>query len=661
MRARTREKGARLDLEALENRIVPTSASLTNGVLTVIGDMTDVSIQISQSNSQIAVSGTGQSFASSQVKMIAVEAGDGNDSVTIASSVTAESWIFAGRGNNVIQGGGGKNHIYGGSGNDTIVGGSAQDVIFAGAGHATITAPPGAQVYNGPAYQSDTISAIGQEIVDFTNQLRAQNGLPALTVSGQLTAAADIQANNEVTVGMMAHLLMGVPEPSVEARAEVVGYNYSALGENLTTGAPDVNAVMQSWINSPAHKANLLNPLYTQIGVSVAYAPNGVGYVVQDFGMPAGNEPTGPPTASPQPPSLTPTPTPTPTPPPVTTPPVSAPPVTTPPTTPPVTGSPTAPVQSPPTAQGFSGGANFNGQIYAVGSDAGSPTKVSVYNSATGVLRFVLTPYDSSFIGGARVAVGDVTGNSVPDVIVAPGPGMQPEIKVYDGVTGQQIADFLAYDWRFGGGVYVAAGDLTGSGRDEIITGAGEGGGPHVKVFDGTGTNTLMSFFAYNPLFRGGVRVAAGDVLGSGHADIITGAGPGGGPHVEVFDGQSGALLDSFFAYDPNFTGGIYVAAGDVAGTGRASIITGAGAGGGPHVKVFDGVSLATLASFMATDPSFSGGVRVGAIASTSTGPANIVTSFGNGDPQVQLLSGSGSLLGNFMANDPNGTGAFVA
>ena len=57
-------------------------------------------------------------------------------------------------------------------------------------------------------------------------------------------------------------------------------------------------------------------------------------------------------------------------------------------------------------------------------------------------------------------------------------------------------------------------------------------------------------------------RVAAGDINGDGKADIIAGAGPGGGPNVTVFSGVDGSPIDAFFAYDPHFTGGLYVAAG---------------------------------------------------------------------------------------------------
>ena len=58
----------------------------------------------------------------------------------------------------------------------------------------------------------------------------------------------------------------------------------------------------------------------------------------------------------------------------------------------------------------------------------------------------------------------------------------------------------------------------------------------------------------------GAVRVAATDFTGSGKASVITVHGPGGTPDVDILDGLSGQLLDRFFAYDPNFSGGLYLA-----------------------------------------------------------------------------------------------------
>ncbi len=69
----------------------------------------------------------------------------------------------------------------------------------------------------------------------------------------------------------------------------------------------------------------------------------------------------------------------------------------------------------------------------------------------------------------------------------------------------------------------------------------------------------VASFFAYDPAFSGGVTVAAADLTGDGVAEIITGAGPGGGPHVRAFNLAGGTPIEltSFFAYDPAFSGGV--------------------------------------------------------------------------------------------------------
>jgi len=68
------------------------------------------------------------------------------------------------------------------------------------------------------------------------------------------------------------------------------------------------------------------------------------------------------------------------------------------------------------------------------------------------------------------------------------------------------------------------------------VVGIGSSGAPLVEVYDGGADSPQTSFLAYDPGFTGGVRVAAGDLNGDGLPDIITGAGPGGAPIVEVFD-----------------------------------------------------------------------------------------------------------------------------
>ena len=91
----------------------------------------------------------------------------------------------------------------------------------------------------------------------------------------------------------------------------------------------------------------------------------------------------------------------------------------------------------------------------------------------------------------------------------------------------------------------------------DIVVGAGPGGGPHVRVC-ATGLGYGQEgFFAYNPGFGGGVRVAATDLTGDGYVDIITAPGPGGGPHVRVLLTPTGSR--EFFAFDPAFLGGVFV------------------------------------------------------------------------------------------------------
>jgi hypothetical protein len=131
-----------------------------------------------------------------------------------------------------------------------------------------------------------------------------------------------------------------------------------------------------------------------------------------------------------------------------------------------------------------------------------------------------------------------------PVIAVGPGPGDAPLVKLFDADTGAELLNLNPYAPTLRGGVRVAVGDLTRDGYPDVVTAAGPGGGPHVRAFDGkTGQQVpgpLGSFFAYDPAFAGGVQVAAGDVTGDGYVDVVTAADQGGGPHVRVFDGRTG-------------------------------------------------------------------------------------------------------------------------
>ena len=270
---------------------------------------------------------------------------------------------------------------------------------------------------------------------------------------------------------------------------------------------------------------------------------------------------------------------------------------------------------------------------------ADAPVRVAIYAGTDGGLIKTLTPFEAEFTGGAFVAVGDVTGDGKPEVIVSAASG-EPRVVVFEAITGELQARFLAYDASFGGGVRVAVGDIDGDGRAEIVTAPGTGGGPHIRVFDGVGRNLGRDYMAYDPTFRGGASVAAGDTDGDGVDDIITGAGVGGGPHVVVVSGRTDATLESYFAYNFGFQGGVWVSAGDVDGNGLTDVITGAGTGGGAHVRAFAGRGT-PFAEWFAYEPEFHGGVRVAVADLNGDGFADVITGPGvGGGPRVTMWDG---------------------
>ena len=269
------------------------------------------------------------------------------------------------------------------------------------------------------------------------------------------------------------------------------------------------------------------------------------------------------------------------------------------------------------------------GEMPLVVSPGVGESEAVIYNSDNQV-RARLSPM-GSWTGGMRSAVGDVTGDGFADFLFAAGPGGGPRIVVIDGVSLKQISSFFAYASTFRGGIYISAGDLNGDGVEEIVTGAGATGGPHVQSFNAFGVKAFTGFYAYATNYTGGVTVATGDLNGDNIDEIITGAATNGGSNVRSFS-ANGVRNLNFFAYSPSFMGGVNVAAGDINGDGIDEVITGPGATGAPNVKVFD-ANANQLASFFAYSPSFTGGVTVGTIDPTNRGTFQIVTGPGSGGP----------------------------
>jgi fibronectin-binding autotransporter adhesin len=276
---------------------------------------------------------------------------------------------------------------------------------------------------------------------------------------------------------------------------------------------------------------------------------------------------------------------------------------------------------------GFAGGASVaqgdvdgNGHADVItGAGPGAGPTVTVFDGATGAPRLSFVAFAPTFRGGVEVAAGDITGDGLPEILVAPGcaAGSTPVIRAFDGRAGTPVRDYVVPAAVSSCGLHVAAGDVNGDGVADIVVGSAGLGPTFVLALDGSTGLVLRELYPYSTGYVGGAFVAAGDVTGDGLADIVTGAGAGGTPHVRAFDGVSGEQiagpLGSFHAYPSDFSGGVRVAAGDLNGDGRAEVITGAGAGGGPHLRVFDGASATEVSGLglFAFDPPFGSGIFV--------------------------------------------------
>ncbi|HYW18343.1 MAG TPA: CAP domain-containing protein [Nodularia sp. (in: cyanobacteria)] len=127
-----------------------------------------------------------------------------------------------------------------------------------------------------------------QTVLDLVNQYRAQNNRQSLTLSQKLDQGADKYANRMATGDFFAH---NDPNGSTAfTRITAEGYNYTAAGENIAAGQSTAEQVVQAWIDSPGHRANILNANFTHMGLGYAYLANDTGttnynhYWVQTFG-----------------------------------------------------------------------------------------------------------------------------------------------------------------------------------------------------------------------------------------------------------------------------------------------------------------------------------------------------------------------------------------
>jgi hypothetical protein len=294
--------------------------------------------------------------------------------------------------------------------------------------------------------------------------------------------------------------------------------------------------------------------------------------------------------------------------------------------------------------------------VIGPGKSPNTPQFVRVIDEETGAVLSQFAPYGNTFQGGVRVATGDLTGDGVDEIVTAPGWSIVGEVHVYtqDGVL---LTSFQPYGPSFDGGVQVAIGDVDGDGLNDIIT-VPSWGPAEVRVFRNVlvggvptfdASSPYRQFLAFPTSFIGGAVVAAADMgqfVGGafvntldGKAEIVVGSGAGIQTTVKVFEVSAAATaarsFTPFSTGATNYQGGVSLSAARINADLIPDIVVGAGVNGGSLVDVWawSNTPSATLSSLSAngigfaafTDASRTAPVRVAALDTNGDGVAEAI------------------------------------
>jgi uncharacterized repeat protein (TIGR01451 family) len=243
------------------------------------------------------------------------------------------------------------------------------------------------------------------------------------------------------------------------------------------------------------------------------------------------------------------------------------------------------------------------------------PPLVRLLEPETGAVVSQFLAYEPSFRGSVRVATGDLTGDGIDEIVVAPGRNRVGQIRVFtpEGVELTQYRTF-AFGPQYRGGVDVAVGDIDGNGVNEIIA-SRTSGLTRVNVFgvdplaaDPVADAPIRRFLGLPAFYRNGGGVTVGDygtfVNGlqvsadpDGIDEIAIGSNAGIRAQVRVFDAATTPrLIQRFFAFGAGFRRGVTLSTAQWDGVGAEDIIVGAGVGGRSVVEIYGGTGFSQLA-----------------------------------------------------------------
>jgi len=242
---------------------------------------------------------------------------------------------------------------------------------------------------------------------------------------------------------------------------------------------------------------------------------------------------------------------------------------------------------------------------------AGGAPNVVVINGDTLATAASFYAFAAGYKGGLTVAAGDLTGDGIADIVVGSGGGAQATVATFAGGTFNNLKNFFAYT-GYTGQVNVGTVDVAGTGVRDIVTGTGLGTRGHVVVFDYGTLSVLSSFYAFAAGTTSGAYVAGGNLNPASAADeIAVGSGGNMQATVNLFS-PTGVQLNSLPAFS-GFRGAAKVTVTDYNGDGVIDLAIGAGPGAEPSINVLNGESLAVIDSFFGYPENWTNGINFGA------------------------------------------------
>lgn len=138
-----------------------------------------------------------------------------------------------------------------------------------------------------PEARPGAASRVAGDVVELTNAARRRGGREPLRANARLMRAAQMHAEQMARSRQLAHVLPTAAHPRIEDRLAAARYAWQAYGENVAMGQPGAAEALEGWMRSRGHRANILNPAFTEQGAGYAVDAAGRPYYVQVFAEPA--------------------------------------------------------------------------------------------------------------------------------------------------------------------------------------------------------------------------------------------------------------------------------------------------------------------------------------------------------------------------------------